>query len=192
MAHFLKGKFKGFYKSGPLDCVKDVIRFRQLKESTLQMELTRRDMETYAGRFVKYEHAYFTLIPVDEAQPRLGGKVKVTAFQMDWRTFTPSLKTYYGVYSEDFLTYGEFNKDAGNPLENEEVLLKICDENDTNTVVDKTTFRFQDNKLTFRRDINEEVKDVEIEHPISEVELTPVLDQTWSETLFYGLGNKRM
>lgn len=67
MAHFLKGNYKSFYKSGPLDCVKDVIRFRQYKETTLRMELTRRDMETYAGRHVKYEQAFFTLIPVDEA-----------------------------------------------------------------------------------------------------------------------------
>ena len=140
------------------------------------MELTRRDMETYVGRYVRYEHAYLTLIPVDEEQPRLGGKVKVNALMLDWQTFTPSLKTYYGVYSEDFLTFGEFNKDAGNPLENEEVLLKICDEDDKTTVVDKTTFRFQDNKLTFRRDINGDVKDLEIHHPISEVELTPMID----------------
>ena len=62
---------------------------------------------------------------------------------MDWRTFTPQLKTFYGVYSDDFITFGEFAKEAGNPLENEEVLLKVVDESAENTVVpQRTTFRF--------------------------------------------------
>lgn len=96
------------------------------------------------------------------------------------------------MYSEDFLVFGEFHKDAGNPLDNEELLLKICDEEDLKTVVDKTTFRFSNSRLTFKRQVNGEVKDLEIEHPVPELELTPVIDQTWSEVLFYGLGNKRM
>jgi len=46
-------------------------------------------MESYWGRFWRYENAKITLIPVDEAQPALGGKVKVNAFVMDFRTLTP-------------------------------------------------------------------------------------------------------
>ena len=38
MAHFLKGKYKGFYACGPSECVKDVFRFRQFKETSVQME----------------------------------------------------------------------------------------------------------------------------------------------------------
>lgn len=114
------------------------------------------------------------------------------AFVFDLRTFTPQLKTFYGVYSDDFITFGEFGKSAGNPLENEELLLKVVDENDTTTVADRTTFRFQDNNLFFKREVNGEVHDSEIEHAVSEVKLLPLIDQSWSETFFYGLGNKRV
>lgn len=64
---------------------------------------------------------------------------------MDWHTFTPQYKTMYGVYSDDFITFGEYSKEAGNPFESEDVLIKICDENDSSTVADKTTFSFKDN-----------------------------------------------
>ena len=87
-------------------------------------------MDTTVGRFWRYENAYLTFIPVDPTQPRLGGKVQVKSLSIDWRTFTPSFTTQYGVYSDDFLTFGEFSKEAGNPLDNEAALIKICDEND--------------------------------------------------------------
>lgn len=90
-------------------------------------------MESYWGRFWRYENAKITLIPVDEAQPALGGKVKVNAFVMDFRTLTPQRKIFYGVYSDDFITFGDFGKDV-NPLEDEALLLKVVDENDTMTV----------------------------------------------------------
>ena len=84
MAHFLKGKYRGLYKCGPSECVRDVFRFRQYKETSLQMEyailtipfslliifynyrLSRRDLDTRARRFWRYENSFFTLIPVDE------------------------------------------------------------------------------------------------------------------------------
>ena len=75
MAHFLKGKFKGFYKAGTSECVKDQFRFKKLSENKLYMEFTRRDMESVAGRFWRYENATINLIPEDEQAPRLGGKV---------------------------------------------------------------------------------------------------------------------
>lgn len=87
-------------------------------------------MDSYGKKFWRYENAYFTLYPLDEEKPRLGGKVKVTALILDWRTFTPYYKSLYGIYSDDFITFGEFQKEVGNPLEDEETLLKICDEND--------------------------------------------------------------
>ena len=189
MAHFLKGKYKGFYKCGPFECVKDIIRFRQFKDTSLQMELTRRDMETYLGRFLKYENSSVTLIPLDESKPRLGGKVQVKSVQLDFNTFTPSYKTLYGVYAEDFIAFGEFNKESGNPLENEEVLLKIVQEENSPAILERTMFRFENNQLSWSRDINGDVKDLEIEHPVKEITLTPMVDQSWSEVLFYGLGN---
>ncbi len=110
---------------------------------------------------------------------------------MDWRTFTPQLKTLYGVYSDDFITFGEFSKGT-NPLENEELLLKVVDEDDKVTVPDRTTFRFQDNGVFYKREVNGEIFDSEVEHEVAEAKLLPHIDQSWSETLFYGLGNKRV
>lgn len=149
-------------------------------------------MESSWGRFWRYEQARITLIPVDETQPSLGGKVKVKAFIMDWATFTPQLKTLYGVYSDDFITFGEFSKEAGNPLDNEELLLKICDETDYSTVPDRTTFRFENNGLYFKREVNGEVIDSEIEHKVEESKLHPLVDQSWGELFFYGVGNKNI
>ena len=89
------------------------------------MELTRRDMESMFGRFWKYERSTINLLPVDESQPRLGGKVQVKNYVFDLQTLTFAIQNQYGVYSDDFVTYGTFDKDAGNPLEDEELLLKI-------------------------------------------------------------------
>jgi hypothetical protein len=149
-------------------------------------------MESKWGRYWRYENASITLIPLDETNPQNGGKVQVKAFVMDLRTFTPQLKTLYGVYSDDFITFGEFSKEAGNPLENEELLLKVVDEEDQVTVPSRTTFRFEDNNLFFKREVNSEIFDTEIEHEVREAKLQPLIDQSWSETLFYGLGNKRV
>lgn len=149
-------------------------------------------METYARRFWRYENAYVTLFPVDEAEPRLGGKVRVKTFIMDWRTLTPQYKTLHGIYSDDFITFGEFAKEAGDPFHNEELLLKVVDEQDKTTVADRVTFRFEKNNLLYKREVNSEVKDPEIEHAVTETALQPMIDQTWSEVFFYGLGNKRV
>ena len=54
MAHFLKGKFKGFYQAGSSQCVKDVFRFRQAAEGKVVMEVSRRDMESTCGRYWMY------------------------------------------------------------------------------------------------------------------------------------------
>jgi hypothetical protein len=78
------------------------------------------------------------------------------------------------------------------PLDNEEVLLKVCDENDKTVVPERTTFRFADNQLLFKREVNGEVVDSEIQHAIEENKLHPMIDQSWSEVLFYGLGNKNV
>jgi len=154
--------------------------------------LTRRDCDSYKQRYFRYENHFITLIPVDENQPRLGGKVKANAFIMDWRTFTPQIKTLYGIYSDDFLTMGEFTKEAGNPLEKEDVLLKIAEEGSSNLIATKTLFRFENNRLYYRRDVNESLRDLEVEHPIKESEITPLIDQTWTEVFFYGIGNKHI
>jgi hypothetical protein len=38
MAHFLKGKYKAFYKAGSSEAVRDIFRFRQFKDTSLQFE----------------------------------------------------------------------------------------------------------------------------------------------------------
>ena len=49
-----------------------------------------------------------TFYPVNPDEPRLGGKVAANVKGFDVRTFSPYTKTYYGVYGEDFVTYGQF------------------------------------------------------------------------------------
>jgi len=44
-------------------------------------------MESKFGRFWRYENASVQLIPLDENQPRLGGKVSATGYVLDVRTF---------------------------------------------------------------------------------------------------------
>ena len=149
-------------------------------------------MESKWGRYWRYENAQITLIPLDESQPQLGGKVKVRALIIDWTTFTPQLKTLYGIYSDDFITFGEFAKEHGDPLNNEELLIKVCDENDRTTVPERTTFRFEYNNLHFKHEVNGEVLDTEIHHEVPETKLSPLIAQSWSESVFYGVGNRRI
>jgi len=76
------------------------------------------------------------------------------------------------------------------PLENEEALLKITEDGASDTVVDKVTFRFADNTLSYSREVNPAFKDAEVEHAVKETQLAPLFDQTWSETFLYGWGNR--
>ena len=70
--------------------------------------MTRRDMESALGRFWKVEDTTVTFYPVNADEPRLGGKVAASVKGFDVSTFSPYTKTYYGVYGEDFVTYGQF------------------------------------------------------------------------------------
>ena len=63
-------------------------------------------MESKFQRFWRYEMATMNLIPVDAAQPRLGGKVQGTSYVLDVRSLSLSKKAYAGVYGEDFITFG--------------------------------------------------------------------------------------
>lgn len=193
MAHFLKGKFKGFYQAGNSQCVRDVFRFSKSGEGKVYMEVTRRDMESVMGRYWRYENASFTLLPIDENEPRLGGKVQVRSFVFDFRAMTIGFKTQYGVYSDDFITYGTFVKAVGNPLDNEEILLKIVEEHSlegSEVIIDKNTFRFVNNELTYSKSVNPEKSDILLNHEIGETPLANTQQDSWTETLFYGIGNK--
>ena len=88
MAHFLKGKYRGFYKAGTSECVRDIFRFNKVSENKVKVEITRRDLESFAGRFWRWEWSTINLMPVDETQPRLGGKVHVSGLYVDFRTLT--------------------------------------------------------------------------------------------------------
>ena len=194
MAHFLKGKFRGFYKAGTSECVRDVFRFKRVGENKLYLEVTRRDLETYMQRFWKYEQATINLVPVDEAEPRLGGKVIVSSKSFDFQTLTPAAESLYGIYSDNMLTFGRFDKTAGNPLDDEELLLKLTEDvaGESNPVLDKVTFTFSGNQLTFQKEVNEERLDAEVNHAVEATQLDTVHDETWIEALFYGRGNAAM
>ena len=73
----------------------------------------------------------------------------------------------------------------------EEELMQIF-EDYSDHVLDKHLFKFTDSKLLYSRTVNAEKIDAEIEHAIAESELRPLIHDTWTESLFYGLGNKRM
>ena len=146
-------------------------------------------MESTAGRFWRYTDTRITLQPVDEEDPRLGGRVEASETTFDIRTLTFARKTLHGVYGEDFLTYGEFAADADTA--SEETLLKIFDA-DSDAVVDKHSFKFEGQKVIYSRDVNADAKDTELEHAISETTLDNTVEDSWSETLFYGVGNKDM
>ena len=44
----------------------------------------------------------------------------------------------------------------------------------------------------FTKEVNEELSDVEINHPINETKLDVAYDESWTEAMFYGIGNKSM
>ena len=90
--------------------------------------VTRRDMESMFGRFWLYADTRINLIPVNENEPRLGGRVQATQTSIDFSTLTLQNRHFHGVYGEDFLTYGEFAEDQ-NP-DDEATLLKIFDDAD--------------------------------------------------------------
>ena len=133
------------------------------------------------------------LTPIDADEPRLGGTVQVKTISMDWRTFTLGFKTQHGVYSDDFITYGTFAKDAG--VDDEATLLKLVEDqnlDDNSSILDKTTFRFDNNALSFSKEVNAEHCDPLVNHAIPESSLVPQHTDSWTETLFYGIGNKNI
>jgi hypothetical protein len=57
-------------------------------------------------------------------------------------------------------------------------------------VLDKTSFKFEGNGILYSKEVNEEKDDVELNHPIEETKLDMVIEESWTEALFYGIGNK--
>ena len=101
------------------------------------------------------------------------------------------MQTQYGVYSDDFVTFGTFDKEAGNPLDDEEVLLKIVSEDtgENSVVLDKTMLKFENNELFFSKEVNQDKSDAEVNHAIEETKLDKVIADSWTEKFFYGVGN---
>ena len=69
-------------------------------------------MESALGRFWRYTDTRIQLEPIDDSEPRLGGRVRATEYKFDVRTFTLGSTQYHGVYGEDFLTFAEFDKEV--------------------------------------------------------------------------------
>ena len=192
MALFLKGKYQGFYKAGSSQCVRDIFRFNKSAEDKVSLELTRRDMSTIAKKFWKIESSRFTLHPLDAEEPRQGGKVTVKSLVFDIRTFTIAMKTLYGIYGDDFIQYGTFKNDI-NPLEDEATLLQLTDSiENSDSVAEKITFKFIGDELFFSHEINQSLLDPDTNHQIDESHLLVSTKTSWSEKLFYGLGNQNM
>ena len=122
----------------------------------MKLEVTRRDAESLFKRFWRYEMATINLIPVDESEPRLGGKVQAKSIVIDFQTLTLSMNTQYGVYSDNFVTYGTFEKGVDSPMDNDELLLKVMDTeiNGETGLLDKTSFKFEGNDIYFEKDVN--------------------------------------
>lgn len=131
-------------------------------------------MESVAQRFWKVDNTTITFYPIDESEPRLGGKVKASVMGLDVRTFTPYSKTYYGVYGEDFVSYGQF-KSSVNPIDSDETLLRLFEETDAE-VSDKHSYKFSNNTVTYSRTVCGETLDSEVEHSIEESVLSPHVD----------------
>ena len=145
---------------------------------------TRRDMESTWGRFWRYTDTRINLTPVDDSEPRLGGRVHATEYKFDVRTLTPSRTDFYGVYGEDFLAYAEFA--PGTDTGHDETLIKAVEGGDE--VLDRHHFKFEGGQVSYSREVTG--KDAELEHAIEESPLSPTVNDSWSETFFYGLGNK--
>ena len=142
-------------------------------------------------RFWKAENTSLTFYPIDEEQPRLGGKVKASVMGLNFQTLTPIMQTYHGVYGEDFITYGKLVSDVANPLDDDETLLKAID-GSMDECTDRHSFRFENDQVWYSREVNGEKIDADVEHNIAMTALQPMIYQTWSETMFYGAGNRNM
>ena len=91
------------------------------------------------------------------------------------------------------MVFATFDKEAGNPLEDEELLLKVMESDVTDensALLDKTSFKFEGNGVVYGREVNGEKEDTELNHPIEETKLDVLIDESWTESLFYGIGNK--
>ena len=108
--------------------------------------------------------------------------------KFNWRTLSISRKFVYGIYGEDFLQYGVFKK-RDISLDDEELLLEIAKDN-SEEVAEKTTFKFDTDKIHFSHDVNPNLTNAEVNHQIQESVLIPQTRMTWTEGLFYNAGNK--
>ena len=56
-------------------------------------------------------------------------------------------------------------------------------------IADKTMFKFENNELYLSKEVNAEKSDPETNHAIEETKLDKVVADSWTEKLFYGVGN---
>ena len=72
-------------------------------------------------------------------------------------------------------------------------MLQVVDGSvDGETIMDRHQFTFENDRLSYSRDVNSATMDSELEHAIEQTELNPQIAQTWAEATFYGVGNKNM
>merc|ERR1712166_99097 len=105
-------------------------------------------------------------------------------------------------YGEDFVIFGQFadltneksdsNSAVANIRDNDEALLKLLSPELDESIVDMHAFYFVNNEVQYERKVNEKHADTDIEHEIKTSNLNVHIEQSWSESLFYGIGNKNM
>ena len=115
--------------------------------------------------------------------------MQATQTTFDIQTFTLSNTHYHGVYGEDFLTFGKFDDSAD--VDNEATLLQIF-EDSNDAVVDRHYFKFDNGQVSYGRAVDVDRVDAEVEHAIEQTPLSSAVADSWSETLFYGVGNSKM
>ena len=100
------------------------------------------------------------------------------------------MNTQYGVYADNLITYGTFEKGEDSPLDNDEVLLKVMDTdiNGETGLLDTTIFKFEGNDIYFSKEVSEEKDDSDLDHAIEETKLDVLVDESLTESLFYGVG----
>ena len=64
--------------------------------------------------------------------------------------------------------------------------------NENSVVLQRSTFKFENNEIKFSKDVNFDKMDGYTEHQVGETPLAVAMDNSWTESLFYGIGNKHV
>ena len=86
--------------------------------------------------------------------------------KLNFRTMSPSRRFINGIYGEDFLTFGVYNFNK-TEITSEEELLEITKDGSP-FVEEKTTFKFDTDRVIFKHEINKDLVNPEVIHEVPE------------------------